>query len=92
MIHFVKDPDARLDYAVDWSDFLTSVDDTLLTATFVDIDSDLVISGESIVDGSLHQAFIAGGSVGKMYRVTSRLTTVGGREDDQSFMIYVREQ
>jgi hypothetical protein len=85
-----KDPDARLDYAVDWTDFLTDTD-TIQAAEWVDYDyPDLTIEDEG-VEGNMHTCFVSGGTVGRAYRVTSRVTTTEGRINDTTFIVFVRQ-
>lgn len=88
----VKDPDARLDYAVDWSTFLSSHDppDTITGAAWVQYDEDLTVDDEGL-DGDRHVAFVSGGVVNKVYRLTSRITTTAGRIQDQTFALIIRE-
>ena len=89
---FVKDPDSRLDYGVDWSDFLTANDDTVSTATFVNTHEDLLLEDAILVDGVIHACFISGGVLGRTYHITSRIVTAGGRTKDHSFALLMREK
>lgn len=92
MTTLAKDPDAVLDYTVDWTAFLTSVTDTILTSEFViDENADITLTGETL-DGNQHTVFIAGGTANTRYRITSRITTAGGRTQDQSFLLIVADQ
>ena len=88
----VKDPDARLDYSVDWGPFLASVPgDSIFSAEWVDAgDSLLTIEDEGVV-GNYHACFISGGALGTTYRITSRITTTEGRVQDQSFALLIEE-
>ncbi len=87
-----KDPDAVLDYTIDWTPFLTSVDDTIATSEFItDEDTSLTLSNEAL-NGNLHTVFIAGGAANTRHRVTSRITTAGGRTQDQSFFLVIAER
>jgi hypothetical protein len=86
-----KDPDATLDYTVDWRPFLTSISDTGATATFVVSPPDELVLTSAVLGSGLHTVFIAGGTLHRVYRVTSRLTTTGGRIQDQSFFLPIEE-
>jgi hypothetical protein len=86
---FVKDPDARLDYSVDWTPFLTSVADTADTFAWV-APSGLTLADASAT-GTLHTVVISGGQLHQSYVVTSRVTTAGGRIQDQSFTLEIKE-
>lgn len=86
----IKDPQAVLDYIFDWSAWLAG--DTILTQTLtaddgITIDSS-VVGGEN----TTVTTWVRGGTAGKSYRVTSRVTTVGGRTDERSIVILVRDR
>ena len=89
---FVKDPDARLDYAIDWTPFLGS--DTIDTVEWLDptpeTDPPLEIEDAGL-DGNTHVAWVTGGQVHRSYRVTSRVTTAEGRVQDESILIVIVE-
>ena len=81
-----KDPDAVVDYGIDWVRWLAG--DTLLTSVW------LVPSG-IVEDSSSNTAtaatiWLSGGTVGLSYRLTNRVTTVGLRTQDQTVTIPVR--
>ena len=81
-----KDPDAVVDYGVDWVRWLAG--DTLALAVW------LVPAG-IVEDSSNHTAtaayiWLSGGTVGESYRLTNRITTALGRVQDQTVVIPVR--
>jgi len=88
----IQDPDARLDYAIDWGPFLDGTDgDTISSAAWVDVPDELVVvDGGLDLTGRKHIAYVSGGEHGSAYQITSRITTDQGREDDLSLRIYVR--
>ena len=87
---FVKDPDARMDYAVDWGPFLASTPgDAILTATWVDVPDELTVSDEGY-DLGLHVAFVSGGQPMHTYRLTSRITTEQGRVQDDTLVLFIQ--
>ena len=84
----VKDPDARLDYGVDWADFLATTDgDTIIAAEWVNTPTDLTLEDAALVEGHLHTAFVSGGVAGRVYRLTSRITTDAGRVNDATLAL-----
>lgn len=88
---YVKDPDATLDYSVDWSQFLAGSDgDSISTAAWLEASGDLTITDSGHSSG-IHTGFISGGTLGESYTVTSRITTTGGRINDSSFILLIRE-
>ncbi len=85
---FQKDPDAVLDYTLDWTPFLSG--DTILTSTWlvptgITKDSDSKTSSTATV-------ILSGGTARNTYIVTNRIVTVGGIKDDRSLRIFVEEQ
>lgn len=88
---FDKDPSAVLDYKWDWSSWLAA-GETITTAD-VDLPPDgLTLDREVGHDTTSVTAWLAGGTVGKNYRVTAHITTSAGREDDRSLTIKVRDR
>lgn len=86
---YTKDPDARLDYTVDWSSWL-GASETISVATFI-VPSGLTLESESS-DTTSATVWLSGGTVGQLYVVTSRITTNEGRIDDRSILIVVEER
>ena len=90
MTELVKDPDAILDYAVDWTPFLAGTDgDTIATAQWVEVDGALTIDDLGF-DGPIHSVMVSGGTIGQFHALTSRVTTVQGRVTDTTFRLYIR--
>lgn len=90
MKSFVKDPAATLDYTIDWSQWLDN--DTIATSGWV------VESGITIVPGSETNTtttttlFLRDGTAGDSYTITNSISTAGGRIDERSFKIQVRNR
>lgn len=91
-----KDPNAKKDYAVDWSSWLQDGETISSSAWAIDVtpDGTLVISGSPAASNTSTVAtvWLEAGSAGRQYRVRNRITTSAGRTDDQSLDIYVAEQ
>jgi len=88
MDRFNKDPDAVLDYVVDWTSWLAG--DTISSAQVVTYDAGITVESDS-VDGDLHTIWLSGGTVGTGYTITSRITTGLGRTQDHSILIICKE-
>jgi hypothetical protein len=86
----LKDPDATLDFAVDWSDWLTGEGDTGASAVWI-VPTGLTKVSESFVSGK-HVVRLSGGTDGSDYSVTSRITTTGGEVDNRTLRITVRQR
>lgn len=85
---FLKDPDAVLDYMVDWSDWLDS--DTISTSTWT-VTTGITEDSDTKSDTTT-TIWLSGGTVGTEYELVNRIVTAGGREDDRTIMIKVQEK
>lgn len=103
---FIKDPNAKLDYALDWTEWLRPFTDTLASATAtVTPSGGLMISGSSTVPGTFSNSaqvtltvtqylatlWAKDGVAGSSYDVTVRVTTTAGRIDDRTITITCKE-
>ena len=87
---FTKDPDAVLDYSVDWSlwlagDQISTSQWTLEPATDLQVAADTNTTTRTVV-------WLRGGVAGTTYLATNRIVTVGGRTDDRSLSIKVQDR
>lgn len=84
---FVKDPDAILDYYVDWGPWLGG--DTLVTSTW-STTSSVVLSQDEIL-GTLTRIWVSGGVVGEAVELVNHIVTAEGRADDRTVVVIIRE-
>ena len=80
---YLKDPNAVLDYTLDWSLWLNG--DTISTATWtvpMGITSALETKTTTVTT-----IWLSGGTAGTEYTVAVRVVTAGGRTEDRSFII-----
>jgi hypothetical protein len=84
-----KDPDAFLDYGIDWTDWLED-GDTIAASTWV-VSAGVTSSSPSFTDTTT-TVWIAGGTVGETYALTNRVTTAAGRIDDRTLTIRVKQR
>ena len=89
MTTFIKDPDAVLDYSVDWSKWLAG--DQIQTSAWSVSDPAIEATGDSNTP-TRTTVWLAGGVAGQSYTVTNRITTSGGRTDDRSLVIQVQDR
>lgn len=82
-----KDPDAVLDYAIDWSDWLDG--DTIATSQWV-MPSGIVLDSDSKTT-LIATAWVSGGTADNTYTLTNRITTAAGRTQDRSIKVPVCE-
>jgi len=85
---FIKDPDALLDYVIDWSDWLSG--DTIADSEWI-VPDGLVNVDDSFTDAAT-TIWLSGGTAGRKYSLTNRITTAGGRVDDRSIGVMVRNR
>ena len=93
MTFLLKDPDALLDYSVDWgADYLAG--DVLTESSWTV--SPAESGGVSIVsnrfDLLLSTVQVAGGTAGRIYRLTNHVATAEGREDSRSIVLRVEKR
>jgi hypothetical protein len=94
MSFLLKDPDAVLDYSIDWgAEYLD--DGELLAASEWSVDPD-ESGGVSVVgsdfDASTSSVKAAGGVAGRLYRLANKVTTASGRIDERSIVIRVEKR
>jgi hypothetical protein len=85
---FEKDPQAVLDYGIDWSDWLGA--DTISASTWtvpsgITKDSDTNTTTTTTI-------WLSGGTVDTDYELVNHITTAGAREDDRTITIRVRQR
>jgi hypothetical protein len=85
----VKDPNAVLDYFIDWTLWLTT-GDTIDNIVWT-VPSGLTLETQTI-SGAKAYAWLSGGTDGVSYNILCRVTTVDGRVDDRTVSIQVSEK
>lgn len=87
---FVKDPDATLDYAFDWSQWLSN--DTIVSSEWVAESGITKVPASESIDGNITRVFISGGAVGESYTLANKITTNASRIDERSIEIKIRQR
>ena len=85
----IKDPDAVLDYGLDWSNWLAS-GETISSSSWV-VETGLTKDSSSNTTTTA-TVWLSGGTAGRTYRITNSIVTSTGREDDRSILIKVIER
>jgi hypothetical protein len=88
MEEFIQDPDARLDYKIDWTAWLGA--DTIAVSLWMLDTANLTIYDESN-DTVKAVVWLTDGVNGSSCLVTNRITTAAERINDQSFIVRVRD-
>jgi hypothetical protein len=84
-----KDPDAILDYALDWSKWLAT-NETIVSSTWTP-SAGIVVESDSST-ASVTTVWLSGGEAGLPYVVVNHIVTNQGREDDRTITIRVRDR
>jgi hypothetical protein len=85
----IKDPDATLDYSVDWTAWLAEGDAAAQTQWDVP-DGLTVVRVEQF--GAVSTVWVSGGDEGATYRLTCRITTTAGRVDERSRSLRIQNR
>lgn len=85
------DPQAKLDYAVDWSAWLET-GETISASTWTVPSGITEATPAPSNTGTVATIWLSGGTIGQRYTVTNHITTTMGREDDRSLYIVVEDR
>ena len=85
---FIHDPDAVLDYTVNWETWL---DGDTISASSWTLPTGLTEDSNTFGD-SIATVWLSGGTVGKRYSIVNHITTAAGREEDQTLIIVCKEK
>ena len=86
---FRKDPDAILDYKVDWTNWLPT-GDTIVSAQAI-ADTGITVISETYTSAD-HTFWLGGGTINTTYNVISRIWTAGGRRNDQTLVFSIENR
>jgi len=86
--NYIKDPDAVLDYPMNWADWLDG--DTISTSTWTVPDG--ITKDSDSKTTSATTIWLSGGTAGLDYTLINHIVTAAGREDDRTIIIKVREK
>jgi len=88
MEQIYKDPNAYLDYAFDWLDWL---DGDIITSAGWAVDAGLTqVSATNTI--STTTIWLSGGNVENTYKVKNSIITSAGRRDDRTFLVRIEEK
>lgn len=90
MSDITHDPNARLDYAWDWTSWLEA-GETITAHTVTASGAGAVTVQSSSVIGGKVVAWVTGGTKGKAF-LTVHITTSAGRQDDRTITLSVQER
>lgn len=84
----VKDPNAKLDYALDWTAYLAGADTIASAAWTVPAGLTKVSEANTTTTTTVR---ISGGTAGTEYTVTCHIVLASGQEDERSITIVAQE-
>jgi hypothetical protein len=87
----IKDPDAVLDYPVSFAAWLADISDTYASHTIEELTGGLVEDSSTELNGVI-TVWLSGGNVSETGSFTVRIVTTGGRTDDRTFYLKIRER
>lgn len=87
MDSFNKDPEAVLDYQIDWTLWLDS--DTITASEWSSSNTNIVIDSNSFTTLKT-TVWLSGGVLSESGIITNHITTTSGREDDRSIKIKIK--
>lgn len=90
MTTYTKTPSSVLDYAFDWTTYLTSVGSTVASLVLSLVGTGSIQS--QIISGNVAKAFVSGGADGEVMELSCTLTTVSGLVDTRVDYIRVRTE
>jgi len=85
---FIKDPEAVLDYEIDWSLWLSG--DTITESSWT-VESGLT-KGSDFYTDTTTTVWLSGGTVMTTYLAVNHIVTAAGREDDRTIKIVCRDK
>lgn len=92
-----KDPDAYLDYSIDWSDWMPAGDSLASSSWTIETiagDSNAMTTDQNTFSGGTNIAtvWLDGGSAGENYTITNTITTTNGLTDERFFRVFVKQR
>jgi hypothetical protein len=93
MTLLMKDPDAVLDYAIDWGAEYLGEDVLAASSWTVEpVEDGGVAINASAFDESVASATAAGGIAGRIYKLVNQVTLASGRIDNRSIVLRVEQR
>jgi len=83
-----KDPNSILDFGFDWTDWLNG---DILNGSIWIVPEGLTKVSDNYTN-ILGIIWLSGGTIGKVYKVINRITTIGGRTEDRTLVIKMRNR
>ena len=92
MSFYLKDPDAIVDYAIDWAPYLDGRTIVASGWSVAPAETGGIAVVEAGFDGARSAARLSGGIVGHSYSLANRVTLSDGSGDDRSIVLRVEQR
>ena len=92
MSYYLKDPQSRVDYAIDWTGYLDGQIVAASQWTVVPDEPDGITLEQSSFALDRTAATLGGGRIGHVYSVSNRVTLSDGRIDERSITLRVEQR
>lgn len=79
----LKDPQSKLDYYIDWTEWLVS-GDAIASSTWTCTDTNIVISSATGSTNGTSTVWLSAGIAGEVYDVVNTVITTGTRTDQRT--------
>lgn len=89
MASYIKDPDALLDYKLNWSLWLEGLD-TISNSNWI-VPTGLTLEA-NVFNDTTTTAWLSGGDLNTTYKVVNRINTAAGRVEDRTITIRIRNR
>jgi hypothetical protein len=90
-LRFIKDDDAKLDFAIDWSEWLDGDGGEVIVSYQVRADEGITVVSHSELDGVV-TIWLSGGEVRRSYSIGCLINTNSFRIDERTFTVWVKER
>lgn len=92
MSYYLKDPDSRVTYAIDWLPYLAG--ETIAESLWSVVPSEVggIAAGDESREATRTAASLSGGVVGHVYTVSNRVTLSDGSVDERAICLRVEHR
>jgi len=94
-IYIDKDPNATLDYTLDWAEYTQAGDaiaSAVWTSSAISGDATPIVIGAASINNDKATVLISGGTAGNIYTITCAVTSTNNLIDRRSFRIVVKSR
>lgn len=92
MSFYLKDPDARVDYAIDWALYLDGQTIVASAWSVAPVEAGGIVVEEDSFEPARTAARLGGGVVGHVYAIANLVTLSDGSQDARSITLRVEER